>query len=125
MILSTFGWCQIRNKLDNKNIDFNEWINIHMLQEIKRQLLDKLYIDKDLIIDKFIFKENKEQTLNEILNILGINKKYKSEEQKIIKSHISQFNSDDYHKFYNQESIDLISNDLELSKFMNDFNYKY
>lgn len=96
-----------------------------MLKNIKLLLFDKLYIDNELIIDKFIYKENKEQTLNEILHILGINKKYKSDEQQIIASRVSRFNSDDYHKFYNQKSIDLVSNDLELSKFMNEFNYKY
>jgi hypothetical protein len=125
MILSSFGWCQIRNVLINKNIDFNEWLSINMLKNIKLLLFDKLYIDNELIIDKFIYKENKEQTLNEILHILGINKKYKSDEQQIIASRVSRFNSDDYHKFYNQKSIDLVSNDLELSKFMNEFNYKY
>lgn len=125
MILSSFGWCQIRNVLINKNIDFNEWLTINMLKNIKLLLFDKLYIDNELIIDKFIYKENKEQTLNEILHILGINKKYKSDEQQIIASRVSRFNSDDYHKFYNQKSIDLVSNDLELSKFMNEFNYKY
>ena len=122
MILSHFGWGLLRKQI-HKNTEFNEWLNINRLNQIKKPLSEKLFINNELIIDAFIIKENKENTINDILNLLGIKDKYSP--SKKIQGHISSFDSERYREVCNQNSIDLIKNDPFFLKFMKDFNYQY
>jgi len=82
-----------------------------------------MFIDDLLIIDKFIIYEDKENTINNILSDLGIKSKYIKEKK--IKNFISPFNSSNYKKIYNKESIELVESHLFFNKFCKLFNYKF
>ena len=123
-LLSLYGWFCIRNKTKIK--DFNTFItnnNAVLNNTWVNNYKKKLFIGDNLIIDKYIIYEDKENTINNVLKFLDINSKYKKEKTKV--NYVSPFCSDDYQKHFNEHSLQLCQKNSFFKKYCKQFNYSF